>query len=464
MTISDMLRVLSNTLRKLSVDLPRPPHIMHQASITLTLVATLIARAGADNAPAPIILPAANALQPSQLGIIINDSDPLSRAVGRYYQLRRKIPAENVVHVRFKPDATDMSPGEFAVLKRRVDTNLPPDVQALALTWAAPFRVGCMSITSAFAFGYNVKYCAQGCNPTALSGYADSNTRRPFDMLDIRPTMMLAATTKQQAFALIERGIESDFSAPEGTAYLLETSDRARSVRKVLFPDVRRQFGDKIPVRIEQAQTLKDARDVMFYFTGLQQIPDIETNHYLPGAVADHLTSFGGQLTNSSQMSALRWLEAGVTGSYGTVVEPCAFIPKFPNPQILLRHYLAGETLIEAYWKSVLMPGQGVFIGEPLARPYGGYRVRQEGENWFVSGPMLQPDTTYTLYAADSLGGPFTPVANDLKPSEYGTRLQLPTPVRLFYQLQPQSAVNLFTPPPPEPITPHPRPHRGLLQ
>ena len=29
-----------------------------------------------------------------------------------------------------------------------------------------------------------------------------------------------------------------------------------------------------------------------------------------------------------------------------------------------------GETLIEAYWKSVLMPGQGIFIGEPLAAPW----------------------------------------------------------------------------------------------
>jgi hypothetical protein len=70
-------------------------------------------------------------------------------------------------------------------------------------------------------------------------------------------------------------------------------------------------------------------------------------------------------------MSSLRWLEAGATGSYGTVVEPCNFTTKFPNPALLLRHYLAGETLIESYWKSVAMPGQGIFIGEPLARPYG---------------------------------------------------------------------------------------------
>jgi len=69
-------------------------------------------------------------------------------------------------------------------------------------------------------------------------------------------------------------------------------------------------------------------------------------------------------------MSALRWLEAGATGSYGTVVEPCNLVQKFPNPPVVIGHYLQGETLIEAYWKSVLMPGQGIFIGEPLAEPF----------------------------------------------------------------------------------------------
>lgn len=36
---------------------------------------------------------------------------------------------------------------------------------------------------------------------------------------------------------------------------------------------------------------------------------------------------------------------------------------------------LGCEMLIEAYWKSVAMPGQGIFIGEPLANPYGGGKV-----------------------------------------------------------------------------------------
>jgi hypothetical protein len=33
-------------------------------------------------------------------------------------------------------------------------------------------------------------------------------------------------------------------------------------------------------------------------------------------------------------------------------------------------HYAAGASAIEAYWKSVAWPGQGIFIGEPLAKPF----------------------------------------------------------------------------------------------
>lgn len=73
-------------------------------------------------------------------------------------------------------------------------------------------------------------------------------------------------------------------------------------------------------------------------------------------------------------MSVLEWLEAGATASYGTVIEPCNFPGKFPNVPVAMRHYLDGETAIEAYWKSVLMPGQGLFVGDPLAAPFRGVK------------------------------------------------------------------------------------------
>ena len=70
-------------------------------------------------------------------------------------------------------------------------------------------------------------------------------------------------------------------------------------------------------------------------------------------------------------MSVLDWLEAGATASYGTVSEPCNHQQKFPHPSLLLAHYAAGATAVEAYWRSVAWPAQGVFVGEPLAAPFG---------------------------------------------------------------------------------------------
>ena len=110
---------------------------------------------------------------------------------------------------------------------------------------------------------------------------------------------------------------------------------------------------------------------VFLYQTGETRVHNLERIQWLPGALADHLTSFGGTLlATEGQMSALDWLESGATASYGTVSEPCNHLQKFPHPQVLLLNYLQGATALEAYWRSVAWPGQGVFVGEPLAAPF----------------------------------------------------------------------------------------------
>ena len=38
-----------------------------------------------------------------------------------------------------------------------VQANIPAHVQAFALAWTRPYRVGCISITSAFATGYDTR-------------------------------------------------------------------------------------------------------------------------------------------------------------------------------------------------------------------------------------------------------------------------------------------------------------------
>ena len=310
----------------------------------------------------------AQALDRRQLAVVVNTADPLSMRIGEYYAAQRGIIFQNILRVAFAPGRPSLGVEEFETIKAQVDEQVRSHIQAYALAWAVPYRVECMSITSAFAFGFDLAFCADGCKTTRQSPYFDSRVMLPYTQLKIRPAMALAAGTLEEAKALIDRGVASDGTRPAGTAYLLSTSDAARNVRSASYPLAQRILGRR--ARVLQQDMLKDAQDVLFYFTGRDRVEGLETLHFIPGAIADHLTSAGGQLSGGGQMSALRWLEAGATGSYGTVVEPCNLPQKFPHPVIAIGNYLRGDTLIEAYWTSVAMPGQGVFIGEPLAAPY----------------------------------------------------------------------------------------------
>ncbi|MDH5649559.1 MAG: TIGR03790 family protein [Gammaproteobacteria bacterium] len=246
--------------------------------------------------------------------------------------------------------------------------------------------------------------------------------------------MALASTDFDQAKRLIDRGVASDNTSPEGTAFLVSTSDKHRNVRSVLYPFIYQQFQGLVNIEQINADYLEHKTDILFYFTGIKDVEKLDTLEFLPGAIADHLTSTGGVLDGRSQMSILRWLEAGATGSYGAVTEPCNFPAKFPNPAIAIASYASGETLIEAYWKSVLQPGQGIFVGEPLAKPFGGYQVSSVKDQITVKTRTLKPGV-YLLLSAENEDGPFRPEKTLMIQSPANRVLQLPNEKGKYYRI-----------------------------
>ena len=307
-----------------------------------------------------------------QVAIVINTEDADSQLIADYYQKKRGIPQQNIIKISMPAGKNSIGEKKFAEVYEQVKKQTPDSVQYFTLAWSKPFKVACMSMTSAFAFGFDRSFCAKGCKPTRLSRYYNSKSERPNAELHIRPTMMLAGSSLKQVYDMIDRGVAADGSHPEATAYLMNTSDKARNVRSRRYRVIKELLAENINIEQIDDDVLRNKQDVMFYFTGLKRVKAIESNRYLPGAIADHLTSSGGNLSGWKQMNILRWLEAGATASYGTVVEPCAFTQKFPNPGIVIERYTNGESLIEAYWKSVAWPGQGLFVGEPMASPYAG--------------------------------------------------------------------------------------------
>jgi len=304
-----------------------------------------------------------------QLAIVINDDDPESVAVGAYYRRRRAIPAANVVHVRIRGRPHALDAARFRRLKEEVDSRLAPAVQAVLFVWTAPYKVGCQGLSGAYTLGLDAALCADTCGPGRPSGFFNA-TGQPWRARGLRLSMLLPASPTQDAMALIDRGVVSGMRRMPAHAWYLTTSDAARNARAVFFPPPGYLRAPEVTVHRLRADALRDAGDVLVYQLGKARVEGLETLRFVPGALADHLTSHGGELLDDGQMSSLRWLQAGATASYGTVGEPCNHWQKFPNPGVLLRHYLGGETAIEAYWKSVAWPGQGVFIGEPLAAPY----------------------------------------------------------------------------------------------
>ncbi len=397
---------------------------------------------------APIVqLPRAS-LEAEELAIIVNDNDPVSKAIGPYYARQRGIPEGNVIHVSLPIDTDTISPEQFAPILERVETRLPEGVQGYVLTWIRPFRVGCMSITSAFALGgYSSRYChsGRGCSLTAPVDYFGSVSTRPFDDHGIRPAMVLGGVDETEVKALIERGVAADGTFPSGTGYLVRTTDPLRSVRYPDFESAVSTWNHDGGVRLEyrdnsdgtEGNLIENRNDVLFYFTGLTWVGGIDTNTYLPGAVADHLTSAGGVLTaTSGQMSVLRWLEAGVTASYGAVVEPCNYPSKFPRVSTLLSFYFRGNTLLEAYWKSVQRPGEGIFVGEPLARPWGRAFLRYVNGALILKTTGLVPGKHYAILASDSPEGPFEPVVADITVDDHRlTEIVVPNAGQKFYRL-----------------------------
>lgn len=394
-----------------------------------------LAHALSNSAAPDLSLPAVG-LRPQDLALIVNDADPASVEIGRYYASRRGIAAERVVHVSFPAGQVAMSAADFLRVQSTLQARVPATVQAYALAWTLPYRVECMSVTSAFAMGFDRSYCAEGCRVTRPSPYFDSPSNTPFNDHGLRPAMLLAGRDVASVKAMIDRGVRSDQRWPAGTGYLLSTGDRHRNVRAVTYDAVQRKLVAAYPIQRVNADALEDRPDVMFYFTGVQRVAALTSNRFLDGAVGDHLTSVGGMLTDSSQTSALEWLAAGATGSYGNTTEPCNYREKFPDIGVVMARYLGGETLIEAYWKSVRMPGQGVFVGEPLARPFGGVRTSPSAAGLHVQTRLLRPGN-YLLQSAAGQVGPFRTVGQMAVP-RYGVReLTLPSASDRFYRLLP---------------------------
>ena len=326
--------------------------------------------------------------------VVINQNSTNSIQLGNDYCAQRGVPPQNVFRMtNWNGGAVLWSRSDFearlrdpllAMLNSRRLTN---QADYVLLSMDIPYTVGdggsYDSTTSALFYGFKpyttppLPCLPGGCALPDASSNSYAFSEMPFREAppDTASTnsflaMMLTASNLASAEFTLSQGVASDGTFPTQAVYLARTSDSARSVRYVEFDNVlldARVRGDTSLVWTNTDST--SFTNLLGLLTGLAGF-SLPNNAFVPGAMGDSLTSYGGKIfENSGQTTLLAFLSAGAAGSYGTVEEPCNYLQKFPNALDYF-YQQRGFCLAEAYYQSLLNPYQGLLVGEPLAAPF----------------------------------------------------------------------------------------------
>ncbi len=368
--------------------------------------------------------------------VVVNQNSSNSLQLGNDYCQRRGVPPQNLFRMTgWTGGPVSWQESDFtnfllnpllAMISSRGLTN---QAHIILLSMDIPYRVigdgglsdSQNSTTSALFYGFKTNTAPPPNLPDTCSLPTDSTNSYAYSELPFAqsppqtaPTnaflaMMLTDTNLAQAESTLENGLAGDSSFPPQTVLLEKTSDTARNVRFLIFDNAVqecRASGDYAVMRTNSDSTaLLESRGLD---TGLTVFP-LSAGAFVPGAVADNLTSFGGYIFESpGQTTLLAFLEAGASASYGTIIEPCNYTYKFSDPMVYF-YQNRGFCLAEAYYQSLANPYQGLMVGEPLSAPFA--RPGSAIWNTPTNGSVLSGLAGFTLtFSAASTNLPLAQV------------------------------------------------------
>ncbi len=219
------------------------------------------------------------------------------------------------------------------------------------------------------------------------TGGGDPETDGPPDALDRYVLSLHLAWTGfkgnsvPEVLRYLRAAARSDGTHPEGTVYICKNANVRSTARRRFFPllvETLTRRGRKVEI-LEKGKDGQNGvlpvgkDDVIGAVVGAAGFSwKASGSRILPGAICEHLTSFGAHFGTPGQTKLTEFLRYGAAGASGTVTEPLAIYLKFPTPLIHL-YYAEGCSLAEAFYQSVGGPYQLMIVGDGLARPFADF-------------------------------------------------------------------------------------------
>lgn len=249
-----------------------------------------------------------------------------------------------------------------------------PAVVSLATNWYVPRAPGnnylrCASVAGTPTRGFRGRYgWRKGGIATSLRG---EDSQRYF-LSAVLGVTEGRGNTVDEVLRYLKLSVAADRTQPNGTFYFVKTDDIRSTPRDACYAGVAQALvAEGATARVLSGGAPRNARDMMGLMIGAREC-DLAAagSTVLPGAICEHLTSFGGDLRSKGhQMPLSEFLRQGAAGASGTITEPQAIQAKFPLPSLHL-HYRRGCSLAEAFYQSVAGPYQLLVVGDPLCQPW----------------------------------------------------------------------------------------------
>jgi uncharacterized protein (TIGR03790 family) len=333
--------------------------------------------------------------------VVVNQNSANSVELGNYYCEQRGVPSQNLLRINWAGGMVDWTRSQFeATLRAPLNTmlavrQLTNQIDYVLLSMDIPYRVtentgvpqtsGVNSTTAALFYGFKLdgdcSQCPVGllsCSLAPVSANLYAGTEAIYRQTPpISATsnnwmvMMLTSSNLPLAKAVVDRGVASDRSFPTQSVYLAKSYDLARNIRYLTADDAifDARVRGNYSIRATNLSSSSGLTGLLGFQNGVQA-HSVTPDTFVPGALVDNLTSYGGAIfENSDHTDALDYLIAGATASHGTVVEPCAYFAKFASPRNYF-YQARGFSAAECYYQSLTNPYQGILVGEPLASPF----------------------------------------------------------------------------------------------